>query len=700
MNINSGKIIGDIMELNKRQFIIPVYQRNYEWTERQCDKLFSDIMLAYKKDKPHFCGSIVYAFLKEEKNISHYVIIDGQQRMTTLYLLLKALIDEAENQGTVDEIRECLLNRDHAEKFTTDIASKIKLKPIKSDEKQLLLLMEDKAGQPEVNENCGIWKNYNHFRKLIQAEKANGFYVKDIFHGIRKLMCAKILLDSDDNAQEMFERINSTGMPLTLADKIRNFVLMTDIDQERLYTDYWLEMENLLPGNDIKSFFFDYLNLKREGFSKEDEAYEDFKNVYINGKYDNEGILKELLHYAKQYHIFLYADSQYGGKINGLLKNLQDLKQTTVFLFLFRIFDDFESGLIDKSTLEKILQFLRNYSIRRLICEVGSNSLRGLYKSLYDRVFNNAVNKDHYYDSIVCFFKQLTSKDALVSDTVFAEALKYKNLYRKNALCKYLLGAIENQGKEKVNVDTLTIEHIMPQTKNLSTYWQIMLGDNWQGVQEKYLHTLGNLTLTGYNSELGDKPFSEKKKLIKDNDCKVVTLYTDVKDKEEWNAGTIEDRATRLSNIILDLFKVVEPEEDISFADPRYKEYSCDDPNDATNKWPNYYILQGERINVQNFQHMLKSIVDILFEADSTIITKLALNEENPISSSKSIMFSYKKDKVNSDYRIGDTDIYVRLGYSAAHTISIIKALLQKYDIDTDDFVYSAREYKKASVDD
>ena len=127
MNINSGKIIGDIMELNKRQFIIPVYQRNYEWTERQCDKLFSDIMLAYKKDKPHFCGSIVYAFLKEEKNISHYVIIDGQQRMTTLYLLLKALIDEAENQGTVDEIRECLLNRDHAEKFTTDIASKIKL---------------------------------------------------------------------------------------------------------------------------------------------------------------------------------------------------------------------------------------------------------------------------------------------------------------------------------------------------------------------------------------------------------------------------------------------------------------------------------------------------------------------------------------------------------------------------------------------
>lgn len=688
------------MELNKRQFIIPVYQRNYEWTERQCDKLFSDIMLAYKKDKFHFCGSIVYAFLKEENNISHYVIIDGQQRMTTLYLLLKALIDEAENQGTVDTIRECLLNRDHSEKYTTDIASKIKLKPIKSDEKQLLLLMEDKAGQPEVNENCGIWKNYNHFRKLIQAEKANGFYVKDIFHGIGKLICAKILLDPDDNAQEMFERINSTGMPLTLADKIRNFVLMTDKDQERLYTEYWLEMENLLSGNDIKSFFFDYLNLKREGFSKEEEAYEDFKNVYSNGKYDNEGILKELLHYAKQYHIFLYADSKYGEEINTLLKNMQDLKQTTVFLFLFRVFDDFENGIIDKSHLERILQFLRNYSIRRLICEVGSNSLRGLYKSLYDRVFNNAINKEHYYDAIVCFFKQLTSKDALVNDTAFKEALKYKNLYRKNALCKYLLGAIENQGKEKVKVESLTIEHIMPQTKNLSSYWQNMLGDNWQEVQEKYLHTLGNLTLTGYNSELGDRPFSEKKALIEKKDSKVVTLYSDVKDKNEWVAQNIEDRGERLAKIILKLFSIEEPEMIISFADPRYKEYTCAEPNNATNKWPNYYILQGERVNVTNFTQMLRSVVDRLYALDERIIKQMALNEENPINGSKSILFTYFKDKINSEFRVADTGIYLRVGFSSAHIITIIKALLEKYDIDIDDFIYSAREFKKTSADD
>ena len=704
VNIEKGRIINDFIEPNKRQYIIPVYQRNYEWTKDQCEKLFSDILVAEKNDKTHFCGSIVYAPLKEENKIQYYIIIDGQQRLTTIYLLLKAMLDEAEDDKTKDALLDTLLNKDKFDKFGIDQASKLKLKPIKSDEEQLSILMDNNAKKDKIDQNSGIWKNYEYFRSLIKKELEAGAYVKDIYKGVENLFCAKILLDKEDNAQEMFERINSTGIPLSLADKIRNFVLMTEVDQERLYTYYWLEIERLLPKEDMHAFFLDYLNLKREGFSKEAEAYEDFKNIYNeqygSSKNGKEEVLKELLHYANQYHIFLYTDSEYGDRVNTLLKNLRELKQTTVFLFLFRVFDDYENKVIDLPILEKTLEFLRNYSIRRLICEVGSNSLRGLYKTLYDRVFNNVANKDYYYDSIVCFFKQLTSKDALVNDATFVEALKYKNLYRKNALCKYLLGAIENQGKEKVKIDSLTIEHIVPQNKNLSTYWQNMLGDNWQSVQEKYLHTLGNLTLTGYNSELGDKPFSEKKILIEKKDSKVVTLYTDVKDKREWNAANIEARAKRLANIILNLFKISGPDVEISFADPRYKEYSCDNPSDATNKWPNYYVLQGERVNVQNFQHMLRSVVDKLFKVDSTIIKGLALNEKNPIDGYQSIVFTYKSRNVNSDYRIGDTGIYVRLGYSAAHTISIIKALLQKYDIDTDDFVYSAREYKKASVDD
>ena len=389
MKIDKGRIINDFIEPNKRQYAIPVYQRNYEWSKEQCVKLFEDIVQAYKKDRTHFCGSVVYAPLKEEQNIHYYIIIDGQQRLTTIYLLLKALIDLAENDATRELIAETLFNRDKFDKFAIDKASKLKLKPIKSDDNQLRLLMENKYD--DIEKNSGIWRNYELFCSLVQAQLDAGMYVKDIYKGVEKLICASILLEQEDNAQEMFERINSTGVPLSLADKIRNFVLMTDADQESLYENYWLKAEVLVHRNNMTAFFLDYLNTKVDGFAKEEDAYEVFKDVYRKGKYTNESMLKEILHYADFYHAFLYGDKKYGDKINSLLRSLQKLKQTTVFLFLFPVFDDYENEVIGLKELEKVLQFLLHYSIRRLICEIGSNSLRGLYKTLYARVFARTV---------------------------------------------------------------------------------------------------------------------------------------------------------------------------------------------------------------------------------------------------------------------------------------------------------------------
>ena len=693
MKIDKGRIINDFIEPNKRQYVIPVYQRNYEWSKEQCVKLFEDIVFAYKNDKTHFCGSIVYAPLKEEKNIHFYVIIDGQQRLTTIYLLLKALIDLAERDKERESISDTIFNHDKFDTYDLDKASKLKLKPIKSDDKQLRLLMENKYD--EMDQSSGIWINYKLFCSLIKEQLDTGMYVEDIYIGVEKLICASILLESDDNAQEMFERINSTGVPLSLADKIRNFVLMTDADQEILYENYWLKIENLVYKTNMTAFFLDYLNIKIDGFAKEEHAYEIFKEVYLKYGFTNESMLKELLHYADFYHTFLYGDKKYGNKVAELLKSLQKLKQTTVFLFLFRVFDDYENKIIDLKELEKVLQFLLNYSIRRLVCEIGSNSLRGLYKTLYVRVFARPENKKRYYDSIVSFFQQLTSKDMLPDDKTFVLALKQNNLYRKNALCKFLLTAIENQGKEQLIVDNLTIEHIMPQNKNLSTAWQKMLGTNeWQAVQEKYLHTLGNLTLTAYNSELGDKPFSVKQQELNEIKTKVVILYSDVKNRTEWNAEAIEQRADRLAKIIVDLYPIEKPEQVVSFADPRYKEYTCEYPDNATYKVPNYYILQGERVNCTNFAEMLRSIITRLYELDSTIIENMARNNEKLISWSENIMFSYDMNQVKGDYKLEGTDIYESIGFSAYHIMCIIRALLEKYDIDSNDFVYSARQNK------
>jgi uncharacterized protein with ParB-like and HNH nuclease domain len=354
MKIGPGRIINDFIEPNKRQYAIPVYQRNYEWSKEQCVKLFDDIVQAYKKDKTHFCGSVVYAPLKEEHNIHYYVIIDGQQRLTTVYILIKALLDMAETDAERDAMKEALFNKDKFDTYDVDVASKLKLKPIKSDNSQLYLMMDGKMD--EVDITSGIWRNYELFCKLIKERLEAGMYVKEIYKGVEKLTCASILLDADDNAQEIFERINSTGIPLGLADKIRNYVLMTDADQEKLYEDYWLPTEEAVRRENMASFFINYLNLKVDGFPREDEAYDVFKAVYTDGQYTNQQMLSEVLHYARYYKAFLFGDPKYGETVNALLADLQKLKQTTVFLFLFDFLTITRPIIIDQ-------RFLRSYCV-------------------------------------------------------------------------------------------------------------------------------------------------------------------------------------------------------------------------------------------------------------------------------------------------------------------------------------------------
>ena len=472
---------------------------------------------------------------------------------------------------------------------------------------------------------------------------------------------------------------------------IRNYILMTDTDQERLYEEYWLTVQNLLPDKLLDNFFIDYLNMKSDGFVKESEAYKSFKQVYVEGKYDNEKMLQEILHYAKQYYVFCYGSSDFGAEVNKALAGLRKLKQTTVYLFLFRVFDDYENGIINKNELARVLKMLLSYSIRRLVCEIGSNTLRGLYKTLYGRVFEQKENKNTYYDSLVSFFLQQTSKNIIPSDNEFVTALQEKNLYSKNALCKYLLCAIENQGKETLDTENLSIEHIMPQNKNLSMSWQKMLGENWQSVHEKYLHTLGNLTLTGYNSELGDKPFEKKKEKLEETITHIAVLYSDVKDKSEWNSVNMEKRAKRLAEIILKLFPIEQPKTKIEFTDPHYKLYTLANPDDATYKTVNYFEFLGERVNVSSFAEMVRSIAQILYDMDNSIIDDMAKKHE-PLPEWTTPAFSYEEDGVRNPFKLRNCNIYISTGYSASACIFFIRGLMKKYEFDiSEDFVYSAK---------
>ena len=635
----------------------------------------------------------MYAPLGSKKHIDSYIIIDGQQRFTTLYILIKALADSADDDRDKDALQRYLYNADKFDRYGLDEKSKLKLKPVKTDNDQLLLLMSGKIEQMDKSRRGIIYHNYMLFMQLIKSflEESSANSVLMINDGIEKLICADIRLDTDDNAQEIFERINSTGIKLGLADLIRNYILMTDTDQERLYEEYWLTVQNLLPDKLLDNFFIDYLNMKSDGFVKESEAYKSFKQVYVEGKYDNEKMLQEILHYAKQYYVFCYGSSDFGAEVNKALAGLRKLKQTTVYLFLFRVFDDYENGIINKNELARVLKMLLSYSIRRLVCEIGSNTLRGLYKTLYGRVFEQKENKNTYYDSLVSFFLQQTSKNTIPSDNEFVTALQEKNLYSKNALCKYLLCAIENQGKETLDTENLSIEHIMPQNKNLSMSWQKMLGENWQSVHEKYLHTLGNLTLTGYNSELGDKPFEKKKEKLEETITHIAVLYSDVKDKSEWNSVNMEKRAKRLAEIILKLFPIEQPKTKIEFTDPHYKLYTLANPDDATYKTVNYFEFLGERVNVSSFAEMVRSIAQILYDMDNSIIDDMAKKHE-PLPEWTTPAFSYEEDGVRNPFKLRNCNIYISTGYSASACIFFIRGLMKKYEFDiSEDFVYSAK---------
>ena len=676
------------MDKNKVQYVIPVYQRNYEWTKEQCEKLYEDIITIVKRDNPHFCGSIVYSNLQEVEGVQQLVIIDGQQRLTTIFLLIKALSDSATSESDKERI-EYLYNKDKYDELKLSSMYKLKLKPVKTDNDEFLKLMNNKFADLK---NSKIKDNYYLFKELIVNSVSNGIELKEIFKALEKLICARIILDKDDDAQEIFERINSTGLPLSLADKIRNYVLMRTKNQDYLYQEYWLELEKLLSEDKLKLFFNDYLLFKVEGNVTDNNAYQIFKDFCVrNFANDKELVLKDILYYAKIYSSFIYGDIKYGNTVNYYLELLRITNQTTVYLFLINVFDDYLLNKVSIEDLELTTKFIFNYVVRRTICGVRSGSLRGLFRKIYYRIFSNEENKEHYYDSIVCFFKDLKTQDKIPSDDEFCTALKTTNLYNKGPLCKILLLNIENDGKEKVSEASLTIEHVLPQNRLLSTEWQKMLGKDWMEIQNKYLNTLGNLTLSSYNSEMGDKPYSYKKNIII-NGAKTIVLSKEIIENDLWNEQVIKDRADRLTKILLNIYKVIEPKSIVEFKDNRFSEYNFDDPNSATGKTPSYVMIEGNGYPVNTFKDMLIIIVEYLYEKNKFIIDDLAINNKTLLPWTKQIHITNNQTDISKYYyRISNSNIYVKMGMSASHIINVIKELLYRYGIDSDECYYLAR---------
>lgn len=552
-----------------RQFIVPIFQRNYSWQKSQYEQLWFDILRAskFKEKQNHFIGSIVYIDMGTPAGRpQQLLLIDGQQRLTTISILLCAI-------------------KDYVQKFNleTKLINLAKIKnqflynsdEIDEDKYKLLLNVQDKETYIKLIDNTiftvnkpatNIIKCYEFFYERIEDFIKQYGQIDEIYAGIFKLSLVSLSLDKDsDNPQMIFESMNSTGKDLSQTDLLRNYLLMdlTPEKQTRLYKTYWKPMEELfgedIYKNDVNKFDYfirDFLTLKSDTghICKINNVYENFKRYYLDNNCEKFAVLKDLFTYAK-YYACIDLLQENDDELKLYWQEFKKLDSHVVYPFLLKLYDDYSRQILIKEDFKKILQVVISYLWRRAICEIPTNSLSKTFATLYQ-----AVDKDDYVNSIIKAFVFKSSYKRFPSDYEVREKLQTKDIYHFR-LRKYLLEALENYyHKEPIDLNTAnyTIEHIMPQNIEHNLSWQQMLGENWQEVHSLYLHTLGNLTITGYNAEMSNKSFGEKVNGESGFKHSHLKLNESIVQCDVWNKKAIQRRTNILTDIILKIWKYPE----------------------------------------------------------------------------------------------------------------------------------------------
>lgn len=544
MDATKGNIY-TILNGNK-QFLIPVYQRYYSWETEQCSRLWKDIVDMQKKDKAgHFVGAIVnVAEQAMPTGVQKYMIIDGQQRLTTLSLLLIALRDYAEKHPedpTVNarRIDNMLLKNEYEEGD-----ERYKLLLTETDRDLLIRLVEKKPiSDPGLSR---ILPNYTFFvGKIADME----LQPKDIYEAIGKLQIVNITLDRNvDDAQAIFESLNSTGKELSASDLIRNYVLMglEASEQQYVYEHMWRPMELLFDyekrDSVMDSFFRDYLTMKTTRIPKINRVYEGFKAYHLNCEFSTiRELCDDLLTYATYYTNIIFRRSD-KVILKSLYSDIDDLRMDVAFPFLLKVHNDCAEGVITEDDLIEVIKMCISYVFRRSICGIPTNSLNKTFATL-----RNEIKADDYMNSIKAFFVLRDDYKEFPDNEKFKKAFVSRDMYNMRSR-NFILSRLENFGnKAPIIIENYTIEHIMPQNSNPSDEWKTMLGTNWKEVQKNYLHTIGNLTLTAYNSEMSDHPFMVKMDMEGGFKESALRLNSYLVKLTEWNEEHIKERARLLA---------------------------------------------------------------------------------------------------------------------------------------------------------
>ena len=666
------------LEGSDKHFVIPVYQRNYDWKKEQCKQLFDDLIDISKTNRTHFLGSIVSIYHDDGEDLE-YLIIDGQQRLTTLSLLLLAIYKTIDNgllQTNVnkEQIRdEYLIN-----KYSKD-DKKIRLKPVKNDKNAFASLFKE---EDDYIQDTNITINFQYFYERILKEELS---IEKLFSAIKQLIIVDIeLKNGEDDPQLIFESLNSTGLDLKEADKVRNFILMKENSstQERFYTLYWNKIEENTNYN-VSDFIRDYLTIKERAIPNKSKVYLHFKNYVTNNITDIEELLKDLLKFSTYYKKIIDSKNN-TDEVSIILNKINKLESVVTYPFIMEVFEDKDNGIIGENDIKLILTIIVDFVFRRLICEVPTNALNKIFMVMGREIKKYNDFKEYYVE----IFKYIITRKKLTGrfpdDEEFGLKIVQKDIYNfksKNKL--FLLEQLENfNNKERVDVEnlisnnTLTIEHIMPQ--KLTPIWRESLGSDYEAIHEKYLHTLGNITLTGYNSKLSNKSFLEKRDMEKGFQESRLFLNKVLQILEYWGEDEIINRANYLKDRALKIWTF--PNSEYQSEEDNLKIFTLndDDISFAGEKILSYQFMEEKEKIIHSWKDFYKIISSILYELDP-IKFKQIIIEHN---------YNYEGlAKGRDSYQINEFYIYTNL--SAEAILSRLRVLIEKIGLDLNDLSFT-----------
>ncbi len=551
MKADAIKLLDFIGKSQEKQFVIPIYQRVYSWGKEQCKQLWDDIVKTGGNDQieGHFIGSIVFVHDGiYTTNYNELLIIDGQQRLTTITLLFIALRDHLNDE---DEFLEKFSRQKIRNRYliNSDEKGDKKFRLILSEsDRDTLLSLIDKNKRKPSEPSLKIVENFELFEKWIRK---NTDKLETIFKGLDKLMVVEISLErGKDNPQLIFESMNSTGKDLTQTDLIRNYILMglEPEKQEIFYKKYWRAMEEDFKQNEtlFNQFVRHYLTIKTREIPNINKVYEAFKRYQQERGIETEVLLQDLQKYCGFFCQIVFK-KEADKDLNKALSFLVDLEMDVIYPLLLELYSDYSDEVLSEADFIPIIYLTESYICRRAVCGLGTNILNKVFLS-----FTKRIQKDEYFKSLKVHFVYLTEKQRFPNNDEFKKlfiTIDFYNFQKK----EYFFERLENfDTKEPVNTKECTIEHIMPQT--LTEEWKRDLGENFQAIHDKYLHTIGNLTLTGYNKEYSNKSFQEKRDMEKGFKQSPLRLNQGLRDLESFDEEEIEKRANDLADWALKIW--------------------------------------------------------------------------------------------------------------------------------------------------